>query len=123
MKTVKISVSKQNNWWVAREVQRTYSWNVFLIILSAFYFHLFCYCTGKIYVDLYVTFRGDTSYCFEVAVAPPPHFKCCNPNPQCAPTIFLNIHGCQWLAKCFSCAKYKEEIVIVGGWGCPPHQL
>ena len=31
---------------------------LFLILFSVLYFHLFCYSTGKIHVDVYVTVRG-----------------------------------------------------------------
>ena len=49
MKTVEISVGKCKG-----QVDQ----NFFLIMFSALYFHLFCYSTGKIQVDVYVTFRG-----------------------------------------------------------------
>ena len=58
METVEISLSTQINWWVERQVQRTY-------ILERLFNHIFsvvlpfiCYSIGKIHVDVYVTFRG-----------------------------------------------------------------
>ena len=57
METVEISVSTQNNWWVERQVQRTCGLERLLNHIFSVYFHLFCYSTGKIQVDVYVTFR------------------------------------------------------------------
>ena len=60
METGEISVSAQNTWWVgySGKYQGHADKNAFLIIFSAFYFYLFCYSTGKIQVDVFVTFGG-----------------------------------------------------------------
>ena len=58
METVEISVITQNNWWVARQVQRTYRLERLFNQFSALFFHLFCYCIGNYHVDVYLTFRG-----------------------------------------------------------------
>ena len=61
MGTVEISVSTQNNWWVEteRQVHRTYSrLERLLYHIFSVYFHVFCYSTGKIHVNIYFNCRG-----------------------------------------------------------------